>query len=112
MKKNMSKDENSSWHKKIAKNRQNWKTKMMQGKIEHATHPTILRMKRLSKGLSQSDMANKLGIKATTYGYYERAHIAVNKNMAEKIASILSMKVNELFVPNKNKKKYLAKKQG
>ena len=56
---------------------------------------------RQKRGYKQEDMALKLGIGVSTYCQYETGSRNVPLTIAENIASIFEMSVNELFLPQK-----------
>ena len=60
-----------------------------------------LREYRKEKGLTQSQMAEKLGITVSSYNMYETGQRTVPITKAEKIASILNVKVNKIFLAKK-----------
>lgn len=56
---------------------------------------------RKSKGFTQKHMANVLGIAVSTYNQYETGARGIPNNIANNVAKILNVKVNELFSPTK-----------
>ena len=52
---------------------------------------------RISKGISQKDMAEKLEINRSTYSNYENDIREPNKEIIEKIANTLNVEINELL---------------
>ncbi len=60
-----------------------------------------LREYRKEKGLTQSQMAEMIGIVVSSYNMYETGQRSVPIAKAEKIATILNVKVDEIFLPKK-----------
>lgn len=60
-----------------------------------------LREAREGKGLSLEDMAERLGITKTTYYNYESNQRSIPVDMAERIAAILNIKYNDIFLPSR-----------
>lgn len=56
---------------------------------------------RQKRHFTQEYMASKLGICVSTYCQYETGSRNVPKNIAEKIASILMISVEDIFLPHK-----------
>lgn len=56
---------------------------------------------REKKGLSQQELAKKLGISNVSLHYYETNQRFVPKEVAEKIASIFSVNVEDIFLAEK-----------
>ncbi|MBL7575558.1 DNA-binding transcriptional regulator, XRE-family HTH domain [Peptoniphilus asaccharolyticus DSM 20463] len=56
---------------------------------------------RESHKLSQQDMAKNLNIAVSTYCQYETGKRNIPKNTAEKIANILNVNINDIFLPIK-----------
>ncbi len=52
---------------------------------------------REMKGLTQSDMAEKLAIGISTYNVYENGSRRIPKRIAEKIALILDTDIDNIF---------------
>ncbi len=78
------------WNKKVAKNRGiEWNKKLVQGRLEARINPTIMRIFRVEKGLSQTKLASELGMTYATYGAIEAGKRAVKKEIADKISSVL-----------------------
>lgn len=103
------------WNDKVAKSRndKDWKRRIMEGKASVPMHPTILRKRRIEKGLSQSGMALEVGLSVTTYGDVERGKRPVRKETAERIAAKVKSVSSHLFSEH-SKNKMIAKdlKQG
>ena len=60
-----------------------------------------LSMLRSERGLTQGEMANKLGISPATYCQYERGQRLIPCKIAEETAKILSTPMNDIFLPAK-----------
>lgn len=56
---------------------------------------------REKKGFSQQELAKMLGISNVSLHYYESNQRYVPKNIAEKIADIFEVEVEEIFLPQK-----------
>lgn len=56
---------------------------------------------RISRGITQENMANQLNIATTTYCQYENGKRMVPRDIAEKISNILCCPVEEIFLPAK-----------
>lgn len=93
-----------SWNSKVAKSRgNNWKQKLVEGKLDAALHPSKLRLLRVKKGISQGELAKKLGLPLSTYGSIERGKLAVKNPMAQKLSSTLKASVTQIFHGSDNK---------
>ena len=60
---------------------------------------------RLTSGLSQVQVAEKLGITQSAYAAWERESVALRPDQITKICSILKIRVEELFEDKAAKKK-------
>ena len=56
---------------------------------------------RKSRGLTQSDMANRIGIAVSTYSMYENGLRPVPLHVAQTVAEVLNCEINEIFLPQK-----------
>lgn len=56
---------------------------------------------REKKGLSQQELAKILGISNVSLHYYESNQRYVPKNIAEKIADIFEVELEDIFLPQK-----------
>jgi DNA-binding helix-turn-helix protein len=56
---------------------------------------------REKKGLSQQELAKILGISNVSLHYYESNQRYVPKNIAEKIADIFDVELEDIFLPQK-----------
>lgn len=54
---------------------------------------------RKEKKLTQESIAVKLGISVASYNMYENSARKIPSNIAEKIAKILDVKLNDIFLP-------------
>ncbi len=52
---------------------------------------------RKLKGLTQKDIASKIGVKTSTFSRYERGSLFPNSNLLKQIADILGVNVNMLY---------------
>jgi putative transcriptional regulator len=51
------------------------------------------------KGISQTEMAERLGIPVSTYNVYENGNRKVPEEVAKKIAENLNVEINDIFLP-------------
>lgn len=94
-------------NKKVAANRGDaWRTKLIKGKADAALHPSLIKLKRVEQGISQTKLAEELEVSLATYGAIERARISVKKAMANLIAQIFGTEVVKIF--KKDGDKYIA----
>jgi transcriptional regulator with XRE-family HTH domain len=71
---------------------------------------TEIRKRRISLGLSQGDLATRIGVAVSSIGGYERAENPLSSVTASKMSRELGVPVSELFVPHKIfKNKLIAK---
>lgn len=56
---------------------------------------------RISKGITQEQMAKKLDIGVSTYNQYENSQRSIPYKIAKKIANILEVKVEDIFLPTR-----------
>lgn len=54
---------------------------------------------RKNKNISQIEMARRLDIPVSTYNMYENGNRKVPENVAKKIANLLDVKVEDIFLP-------------
>jgi DNA-binding XRE family transcriptional regulator len=83
-----------------------WRTKLIKGKADAALHPSLIKLKRVEQGISQTRLAEELEVSLATYGAIERARITVKKAMANLIAQIFKTDVVKIF--KKDGDKYIA----
>jgi DNA-binding XRE family transcriptional regulator len=94
-------------NKKVAQNRgETWRKKLIKGKSDAAIHPSLIKQKRVEKGISQTEVAKELSVSLATYGAIERARIGVKKAMAVLIAQTLGLDISKIF--KKDGEKYIA----
>jgi len=92
-------------NRKVAKKRgKAWKNKLVIGKKEARLFPSELYLVRTKKGLSQTDIANNIGISLATYGAIERGKRAVKLPVMKEISKKFNMKYTDLFLMSKNGK--------
>jgi transcriptional regulator with XRE-family HTH domain len=60
---------------------------------------------RTAAGLSQVEVAQKLGITQTAYALWERRPVALRPDQIERLTEILKISVEELFTSNGRSKK-------
>ena len=61
----------------------------------------ILSEVRETKGLTQQEIAKKIGVAISTYNMYEKGNRSVPDAIADKIAIILGVKRDEIFSPTR-----------
>ena len=54
---------------------------------------------RISKKITQTAIAKRLGIPLSTYYVYEKGKRSIPQNVAVKIANILGVSVGDIFLP-------------
>jgi len=97
-------NKDSHWNQKVAKNRgPKWRKNLLSGRLEIQMNPTPIRLKRISRDVTQRDIAKKLGVTYTTYGAIEAGRRTVRKEIAEKICKILDLSLNSVFASTKSK---------
>jgi len=62
---------------------------------------TNLAKLRISKGKTQEQMAKLLGIGVSTYNQYENAQRSIPYDVAKKVAELLEVEVEEIFLPTR-----------
>lgn len=60
----------------------------------------LIKDMRIERGLTQEDMAEKLGISNVAYHLYETGKRNIPQDKAEKIAHIFEMKISDIFLPS------------
>ncbi len=86
------------WHKKIAQARgEKWLKNLREGRNEAVLNPSAISLIRRRHKMLQSDMAQKLGLSEGTYQSIERGKRLVTPDLAEQIASVLSVKKQKIF---------------
>lgn len=103
----------NAWNKKIVKSRApDWRLRMMNSKIEHAAHPSLLRIARLKAGKSQDEIAQAAELSLTTYGDIERSKRPVRSEMAARLAELVGVKKLEAIFERKekNSRKFVARR--
>lgn len=94
-------------NKKVAQNRgEAWRKKLIKGKSDSTLHPTLIKLKRVDSGISQTQVAKDLSVSLATYGAIERGRISVKKAMAVLIAQTLGLDISKIF--KKDGEKYIA----
>lgn len=85
-----------------------WRKKVVQGKYDAKTNPSVLCQQRVKKGLTQTELANEIEVSLSSYGAIERGARPVKGLIAFAIAKKLRMNTDELF--DAEDKKFIAKK--
>lgn len=100
-------------NQKIARLRgSEWKKSLRAGRMEVQRNPTKLRLKRMEMELTQSEMANLLGYKFSSYCSLENGNRSFPSNVASRIAQRLGIKKRELadFFNQNGKDKFTARR--
>jgi ribosome-binding protein aMBF1 (putative translation factor) len=92
-----------------AKNK-NWMTNNMAARRRVQLEPSIIRQKRLQKGLTQSQVATKLGMSNSKFGSIETGLRPVDAALAKKIAVVLGVPGSKDLFKEKGKKFIALKK--
>lgn len=97
-------------NKKVAKSRgSDWKKKLVEGKLDAGLYPTILKQKRVEKGVSQEAIAKEIKLGLATYGGIERARVPVKLMTATFLANFFKTDIDKMFkIVDKETGKYLA----
>lgn len=102
---------NLTWHKKIAASRANnkeWNKNLTKGRLQAALTPSLLRLYRLEKRLTQEDIAKKLDVTESTYGSIELGKRMVKEETGREISNLLGKPFNFFFKASDVPKKYVA----
>lgn len=98
------------WNQKVAANRgKAWKEKLLAGRFEAARNPTTIRLARVKKLLSQTEVAKTLEMTYATYGAIESGRRPVKEDRAKRIAQLLGVGLKSAFT-SLGEGKFLAKK--
>lgn len=93
------------WNQKVAANRgKSWKKALLSGRLDASRNPTKIRLARVKKSLSQTDVATSLGLTYATYGSIETGKRPVQEERAAQISELLGLKVSIAFAPYKEGK--------
>lgn len=65
------------------------------------TKLNTLEILRTAKGLTQEEIATRIGVAVSTYSMYANGHRMIPRQIAERIAYILDCKLEEIFLPEK-----------
>lgn len=85
-------------NRKIAKHRgDQWKQNLVTGRLDAELHPTKIKLGRLRKLISQTKLAQNLGISLATYGAIERGRRPALTKTAKKISTVLKINLKDLF---------------
>lgn len=88
-----------NWNHKVAKARgAEWRKKLLLGRLDVQTHPSVLRIRRIRRNKTQVEIAGIVGMSYTTYGAVESGRRPVSKERAEKIAKCLSLSFDKAFI--------------
>lgn len=87
-----------SRNKKVAETRgESWKKSLRLGKLDSQMNPSVLKMKRVSKNISQQEIAKELNLSQTGYGAIERGKRGTSQEMAKAISKIVAAPITKLF---------------
>jgi DNA-binding XRE family transcriptional regulator len=90
---------------KIAKARgDDWKKKLSKGKLDAQLHPTVIKMVRVNKAVSQADLAKLLKVSLATYGAIERGKRSANLTVARALNKKLGGNLAYFFKETKSKR--------
>jgi len=101
-------NDSEKWKESMKSRSDEWAKKAAQGKLDSALHPSRVKLLRLAKKLAQSNIAQKLGLKVSTYAQIERGRRAVDKKRAEVICKFLGKPLDFLFDKEKHKDSFSA----
>lgn len=88
----------ASGNRVVAQNRgKTWKAKLVTGKLDSQLNPTALKLRRVTKAISQDSLAELIGVSLSTYGGIERGKRTVRPETAKQLAEALSASVSQLF---------------
>jgi len=74
-----------------------WRANLVRGKMESQFFPSVIKILRVKRLMSQYEMARLLGISIASFGGIERGTRPARPQIAEKIASILGENRKKLF---------------
>ncbi len=98
-----------SGNKKVASIRGNsWKKNLMKAKLESKMNPAKMKLIRIEIGLSQPDIAKKLGLTHSTFSSIETRQRLVKESRSVEIADILKVKPSKIFKKAEKEGKFLA----
>ena len=71
---------------------------------------TLLKKRRVTLGLAQKDLADKIGVAVSSIGGYERGENPLSEDVALKLSQALGVSKEALFLPHKKlKNRWIAK---
>lgn len=86
------------WNQKVAANRgKSWRNSLLSGRLEANLRPSAIRLARIKKTLSQSDVAKSLSLTYATYGAIETGKRTVKEERARKISELLGLNFKKAF---------------
>lgn len=86
------------WNQKVAKSRGlEWRKKLLAGRLDVQMHPTLIRLRRIKKNATQTEIATAVGMSDTTYSAVESGRRPVTRERAEKIAACLGLAFDKAF---------------
>jgi len=75
-----------------------------QKRLEYIRNPNKIQSLRMKKGISQIEVANKLGLSRIYYGNIEKGIRTATNEIAEKIAKVYKVKTSEIFKKHDEKR--------
>lgn len=79
-----------------------------QKRLEYIRNPNKIQSLRMKKGVSQIEIANKLGLSRIYYGNIEKGIKPASTELAGEIAKVYKVKVSDLF-KKFDEKRFIAK---
>lgn len=70
----------------------------MTGRLNAITNPTQIRLARIKKGLTQTDVAKEIGLTYATYGAIEAGRRKMKEERAKRISDLLGLNIRRAFV--------------
>lgn len=80
-----------------------WKENLVKGRLEAQFYPSLIKLKRVEKLISQAYIAEMLGISISSFGGIERGTRPAKPELAEKISMILEDTPSNLFTKKSRK---------
>lgn len=86
------------WNKKVAANRgKAWRNSLFSGRLNAAQNPSAVRLARIKRCLSQTEVAKTLSLTYATYGAIESGKRPVKEDRAKKISDLLGLNFKKAF---------------
>jgi len=85
-------------NKEVARKRgAEWREKLKKGRLEAQMFPSKLKIARVDKMMSQTEVARLVGLTTGTYGQIERGKRHINAELVPLIAKLLRVQPRQLF---------------